>query len=103
MYIYLLPRCLALGSVPSPFDCYLCNRGLKTLPLRMKQHFSNALAAARFLEADPRVDKVIFPGECSDTASPLFIKTHGLTRIIYNKNNNITKETNKQKKPQHGL
>ncbi|KAF5893040.1 cystathionine gamma-lyase, partial [Clarias magur] len=52
----------ALGSVPSPFDCYLCNRGLKTLSLRMKQHFSNALAAAKFLEADPRVDKVIFPG-----------------------------------------
>uniref|UniRef100_A0A4W4EF42 Cystathionine gamma-lyase n=1 Tax=Electrophorus electricus TaxID=8005 RepID=A0A4W4EF42_ELEEL len=52
----------ALGSVPSPFDCYLCNRGLKTLPLRMKQHFRNAMAVAQFLEADPRVDKVIFPG-----------------------------------------
>ncbi|MBN3322840.1 CGL lyase, partial [Atractosteus spatula] len=52
----------AIGAVPSPFDCYLCNRGLKTLPLRMKQHFSNALAVARFLEADPRVTKVIFPG-----------------------------------------
>ncbi|XP_017335186.1 cystathionine gamma-lyase [Ictalurus punctatus] len=52
----------ALGAVPSPFDCYLCNRGLKTLHLRMKQHFRNALAVAKFLEADPRVDKVIFPG-----------------------------------------
>ncbi|CAB1324511.1 unnamed protein product [Coregonus sp. 'balchen'] len=52
----------ALGAVPSPFDCYLCNRGLKTLHLRMRQHFKNALAVAQFLEADPRVDRVIFPG-----------------------------------------
>ncbi|GAA6076243.1 cystathionine gamma-lyase, partial [Tachysurus ichikawai] len=52
----------ALGAVPSPFDCYLCNRGLKTLHLRMKQHFSNAMAVAKFLEADPRVEKVIYPG-----------------------------------------
>uniref|UniRef100_A0AAR2LYK8 Cystathionine gamma-lyase n=1 Tax=Pygocentrus nattereri TaxID=42514 RepID=A0AAR2LYK8_PYGNA len=52
----------ALGGVPSPFDCYMCNRGLKTLHLRMKQHFKNALAVAEFLEADPRVEKVIFPG-----------------------------------------
>uniref|UniRef100_A0A673CDQ4 Cystathionine gamma-lyase n=1 Tax=Sphaeramia orbicularis TaxID=375764 RepID=A0A673CDQ4_9TELE len=52
----------ALGGVPSPFDCYLCNRGLKTLHLRMERHFKNALAAAKFLEADPRVERVIFPG-----------------------------------------
>ncbi|XP_073808942.1 cystathionase (cystathionine gamma-lyase), like isoform X3 [Danio rerio] len=52
----------AVGAVPSPFDCYMCNRGLKTLHLRMKQHFKNALAVAQFLEADPRVDSVIFPG-----------------------------------------
>uniref|UniRef100_A0A8C2JIF9 Cystathionine gamma-lyase n=1 Tax=Cyprinus carpio TaxID=7962 RepID=A0A8C2JIF9_CYPCA len=53
---------LPLGAVPSPFDCYMCNRGLKTLHVRMKQHFKNAMAAAQFLEADPRVDRVIFPG-----------------------------------------
>ncbi|XP_027883728.1 cystathionine gamma-lyase isoform X1 [Xiphophorus couchianus] len=52
----------AIGGVPSPFDCYLCNRGLKTLHLRMEQHFKNAMAAARFLEADARVERVIFPG-----------------------------------------
>uniref|UniRef100_A0A6Q2Y006 Cystathionine gamma-lyase n=1 Tax=Esox lucius TaxID=8010 RepID=A0A6Q2Y006_ESOLU len=52
----------ALGAVPSPFDCYLCNRGLKTLHLRMSQHFRNALAAAQFLEGHSRVDRVIFPG-----------------------------------------
>ncbi|XP_034737640.1 cystathionine gamma-lyase-like [Etheostoma cragini] len=52
----------ALGCVPSPFDCFLCNRGLKTLHLRMERHFSNAMAAAKFLEADPRVEQVLFPG-----------------------------------------
>ncbi|KAM8875356.1 cystathionine gamma-lyase-like [Spinachia spinachia] len=52
----------ALGCVPSPFDCFLCNRGLKTLHLRMERHFKNAMAAAKFLEADPRVERVIFPG-----------------------------------------
>ncbi|KGL92429.1 Cystathionine gamma-lyase, partial [Charadrius vociferus] len=52
----------SLGAVPSPFDCYMCNRGLKTLQVRMKQHFHNALAVARFLESDSRVEKVIFPG-----------------------------------------
>ncbi|XP_072129936.1 cystathionine gamma-lyase-like [Mobula birostris] len=52
----------AIGAVPSPFDCFLCNRGLKTLSFRMRQHFKNALAVAQFLEADPRVEKVFFPG-----------------------------------------
>ncbi|XP_073498779.1 cystathionine gamma-lyase-like isoform X2 [Phyllobates terribilis] len=52
----------ALGAIPSPFDCYLCNRGLKTLPLRMKQHFYNAMAVAMFMARDPRVEKVLFPG-----------------------------------------
>ncbi|XP_053248042.1 cystathionine gamma-lyase isoform X1 [Podarcis raffonei] len=52
----------SLGAVPSPFDCYLCNRGLKTLQIRMKQHFHNALTIAKYLESDPRVEKVLFPG-----------------------------------------
>ncbi|XP_073498778.1 cystathionine gamma-lyase-like isoform X1 [Phyllobates terribilis] len=52
----------SLGAIPSPFDCYLCNRGLKTLPLRMKQHFYNAMAVAMFMARDPRVEKVLFPG-----------------------------------------
>ncbi|XP_029473396.1 LOW QUALITY PROTEIN: cystathionine gamma-lyase [Rhinatrema bivittatum] len=52
----------ALGAVPSPFDCFLCNRGLKTLALRMEQHFRNAVAVAEFLESDPRVEMVRYPG-----------------------------------------
>lgn len=50
------------GAVPSPFDCYMVNRGLKTLAVRMKQHQSNALALAKHLEAHPKVEKVIHPG-----------------------------------------
>ncbi|OWK53889.1 Cystathionine gamma-lyase [Lonchura striata] len=51
-----------LGAVPSPFDCFLCNRGLKTLHIRMKLHFKNGLAVAKFLESHPRVEKVLYPG-----------------------------------------
>ncbi|XP_054835388.1 cystathionine gamma-lyase-like isoform X3 [Eublepharis macularius] len=55
----------SLGAVPSPFDAYLCNRGLKTLSIRMKQHFRNAQVIARYLESDPRVERVLFPGLAS--------------------------------------
>lgn len=46
----------------SPFDCYMVNRGVKTLHLRMKEHMKNALMVAHALEANPRVTKVIHPG-----------------------------------------
>jgi len=51
----------ATGIVPSPFDCYLVNRSLKTLSLRMERHFSNSLLVARFLEAHPKIEKVLHP------------------------------------------
>jgi cystathionine gamma-lyase len=50
------------GAVPGPFDCYLALRGLKTLHVRMDAAQRNALAIAEFLEAHPRVEKVIYPG-----------------------------------------
>ncbi|XP_054166261.1 cystathionine gamma-lyase-like [Oppia nitens] len=52
----------SLGAVPSPFDCFLVNRGLKTLAVRMDKHQENGLAVARFLESHPMVKKVIHPG-----------------------------------------
>ena len=52
----------ALGVVPSPFDCYLTLRGLKTLSLRMDKHQSNALAIAGYLENHPKVTRVYYPG-----------------------------------------
>jgi cystathionine beta-lyase/cystathionine gamma-synthase len=52
----------AIGAVPSPFDCYLVLRGLKTLPVRMRRHAETALAIARFLESQPGVARVRYPG-----------------------------------------
>ncbi|KAJ2797086.1 cystathionine gamma-lyase cys3, partial [Coemansia guatemalensis] len=52
----------AIGAVPSPFDCYQAQRGLKTLHLRMRQHAANAQRVAEFLAASPLVDSVIYPG-----------------------------------------
>uniref|UniRef100_A0A8D8FG22 cystathionine gamma-lyase n=3 Tax=Culex pipiens TaxID=7175 RepID=A0A8D8FG22_CULPI len=52
----------ATGIVPSPFDCFLVNRGLKTLALRMERHKTNSLAIAEFLEGHPKVDQVLHPG-----------------------------------------
>ena len=52
----------AVGAVLSPFDSYLTLRGLKTLSVRMRQHESNALALAQFLEQSPKVKRVLYPG-----------------------------------------
>jgi cystathionine beta-lyase/cystathionine gamma-synthase len=51
-----------MGANPSPFDCWLSLRGLKTLALRMKQHCQNAQAVAEFLESHPQVERVHYPG-----------------------------------------
>lgn len=52
----------AAGAVPSPFDCYLCLRGIKTLAIRMERCARNAMAVAVFLEQHASVDKVLYPG-----------------------------------------
>ena len=52
----------ALGGIPSPFDCWLTLRGLKTLELRMQRHAENAEAVAEALVRHPRVRRVYFPG-----------------------------------------
>lgn len=51
-----------LGNALSPFDSWLTLRGIQTLPLRMEKHQQNALAAAKYLEAHPRVERVHYPG-----------------------------------------
>jgi methionine-gamma-lyase len=50
------------GSVMSPFDSYLINRGMKTLEIRMEKHCSNAQKVAEFLEAHPAVENIAYPG-----------------------------------------
>ncbi|MDR3720519.1 MAG: PLP-dependent aspartate aminotransferase family protein [Candidatus Acidoferrales bacterium] len=55
----------ATGAVPSPFDCWLTMRGLKTLELRMQRHEENALAIAKALNGHALVHRVYFPGLAS--------------------------------------
>ena len=52
-----------MGAVPSPFDCYLANRGLGTLHVHMRAHTENALAVAKYLEGSPLVENAIYPGK----------------------------------------
>ncbi len=52
----------SVGAVPGPQDCFLVMRGLKTLHVRMKEHEQNAFEIAKFLEAHPKVTKVLYPG-----------------------------------------
>ncbi len=54
------------GPIPGPFDAYLVLRGIKTLALRMERHNQNASIIANFLEGDPRVARVWYPGLPSD-------------------------------------
>jgi cystathionine beta-lyase/cystathionine gamma-synthase len=51
-----------LGGALSPFNAWLIQRGLATLPLRMERHCQNALEVARFLETHRRVKRVVYPG-----------------------------------------
>lgn len=52
----------AHGAVPSPYDSWLAQRGLKTLHLRMKAHGVNALKVAKALQRSPYVEEVLYPG-----------------------------------------
>src|SRR5690606_24554979 len=52
----------AVGAISGPFDSFLALRGLKTLALRMRQSSENALAIAEWLEQQPGVARVLYPG-----------------------------------------
>ena len=52
----------AMGAVPSPFDCFLVLRGVKTLAIRMERHCANARAVVRMLNEHPAVARVLYPG-----------------------------------------
>jgi cystathionine gamma-synthase len=53
------------GAIPSPFDCWLLMRGIRSLPWRMRGHCANAAAVARFLAAHERIEAVHYPGLAS--------------------------------------
>src|SRR5262249_57345328 len=50
------------GAVPSPFDCWLVLRGIRTLPYRVRAQSEHALKVATFLASHPRVEGVHYPG-----------------------------------------
>ncbi len=60
-----------VGGNPSPFDAWLVNLGIKTLPLRMDRHCESAMAIARYLEKHPKVERVYYPGLESDPGHAL--------------------------------
>jgi len=52
----------AVGAIASPWDSFLALRGLKTLALRVERHNANALALAQWLEGQPKISRVYYPG-----------------------------------------
>lgn len=70
-----------MGIVPSPFDCAMVNRSLKTLELRMQQHMKNCLAVTKFLESHPCVEQVLHP--CTYTIFYLYLAIYVLKIEVY--------------------
>lgn len=52
----------AAGAVPSPFDCWLLHRGIRTMSLRVPAQCHNAMAIARFLAKHPKIERALYPG-----------------------------------------
>ena len=52
----------AVGSIPSPFDCYLLIRSIKTLSVRMERHNNNGMEVAKFLSKHKKIKRVMYPG-----------------------------------------
>lgn len=66
----------AIGAVPSPFDCWLAHRGLKTLHLRALEASQNALLVANTLQASPHTLLVNYPGLLSHKQHSICLKQH---------------------------
>jgi cystathionine beta-lyase/cystathionine gamma-synthase len=64
----------SVGGVPSPFDCYLVLRGLKTLAVRVERHVKTARSIAEWLASHPQVERTLYPGLASHAGSALASK-----------------------------
>ncbi len=64
----------SVGGVPSPFDCYMVMRGIKTLALRMEKHQQNAMQISEYLQQHKLVKKVFYPGLKSHPQHELALK-----------------------------
>jgi cystathionine gamma-synthase len=65
---------ILMGATQSPMDCYLLARGLKTLPLRMREHSASALVLAQRLEKHTAIEQVHYPGLPSNPNYAIAIK-----------------------------
>lgn len=76
-----------VGANPSPFDTYLTGRGLKTLSVRMDKHCDNAEAVAKFLDAQPQVARVCYPGlethPGHETAKKQMTRFGGMVSVLF--------------------
>jgi len=73
----------AVGAIAGPFDSFLTLRGIKTLAVRVQRHCENALALAQWLEAQPQVKRVRYPGLASHPQHALARKQmHGYSGMI---------------------
>ena len=76
------------GAVPSPFDCFLVLRGIKTLSLRIKKHNENGIKVARFLKSHKKLSDVTYPGltnhKQSDIAKKQMNGFGGMITFIHN-------------------
>lgn len=77
-----------LGACPSPEDCYLGLRGLRTLGVRLRQHQTNALIVAKWLDDRPEVSRVLYPGLPGNPGHQLwkrdFKGASGLLSVVLN-------------------
>ncbi len=72
-----------LGGIPSPFDAWLANLGLKTFELRMQRHCENAMEVARFLSTHPAVATVYYPGLEDDPGHEIALRQmHGFGGML---------------------
>ena len=76
-----------VGANPSPFDTYLTGRGLKTLAVRMEKHCDNAEAVAKYLDAQPQVARVYYPGLAShpghEVAKKQMTRFGGMVSLLF--------------------
>jgi cystathionine gamma-lyase len=72
----------AVGAIAGPFDAFLTLRGVKTLALRMERHCSNALELAQWLEQQPQVKRVYYPGLPSHPQHELARQMRGFGGMI---------------------
>jgi len=72
----------SVGATPGPWDSYLTLRGIKTLAIRMQRHTENATALVQWLQAQPKVSQVVYPGFGGMVSAVLDTDLDGAKRFV---------------------